>query len=55
MGNPYEYSEQGTPNILHLMLRSIAKKLEELGELKSKLIWYGMGAPGTVLLASGMI
>ena len=51
---PTNTSEQGKHITLDVA-KAIDKKLEELGELKSKLIGIGMGAPGPVHVASGMI
>ena len=53
-GNPTNTGEQGKHITLDVA-KAIDKKLEELGELKSKLIGIGMGAPGPVHVASGMI
>ena len=43
MGNPTNTNEQGKHITLDVA-KAIDKKLEELGELKSKLIGIGMGA-----------
>ncbi len=51
---PTNTNEQGKHITLDVA-KAIDKKLEELGELKSKLIGIGMGAPGPVHVASGMI
>lgn len=51
---PTNTGEQGKHITLDVA-KAIDKKLEELGELKSKLIGIGMGAPGPVHVASGMI
>ncbi|MEH7461176.1 ROK family glucokinase [Bacillus thuringiensis] len=51
---PTNTSEQGKHITLDIA-KAIDKKLQELGELKSKLAGIGMGAPGPVHVASGLI
>ncbi len=51
---PTNISEQGKHITLDIA-KAINKKLEELGEEKSKLIGIGMGAPGPVNVMTGLV